>query len=648
MAKSLTGAQVLEMQSKGLKINEIQALAAQKGYSMPDNRNYTEKIASVLDLVFGGGKVGEAIGTSLAKSGITGLSPQERSMVEDGPSAGEVAGSALQSASLFTPVGRLASGIAGTVAKTGLKTGVSAIGKIGSGAVAGGAFDVSQELQDKDSNGVGTAIGAAIPAIGVGVNLAGRVAGKVAPKLLSYTSDVPEKAFESMLSRREPVTSAIKAGATPETALKNTQGAVRQLRTTLSNDWKEGVTAIQNEFTGKRLGLGDKSEASLLKLANEFGFEDRLPQNIKSASITEWMDTLKAINELPKLMLSMSPKGAKLRETQNALKQAVTKTFGGEKGSVAQLYKNYAAKKSVFDAANDIVNAYTTGKPIRQSTALNRLQTLFNENKPAYLEAILDLEKTTGRDLLSEITASKFANKLPTMGSSVSATSGILAPTGILDKVTKLLLLPLSSPRSAGFITRSLSKVKSPSMPKGISPGDRILDSVEGLPNKQGGFIKTGQSIPKDLEPLATEARKYKSAEEFVKAQTGGETKKLNWNTIPQEGTKLDIPLNKLRVSSEALDTATKNVKRGDGSRTEGAIDVVMLKDGTFAIEEGHHRAVQKALQGDKKIKATVYSSRDSYGGESKWSKLDTTFSKEKDLTKSQLTDLYNKATGKK
>lgn len=465
MANKLTGEQVLEMQSKGLNINEIQTLATQNGYEMPDNRNFTEKIAPVLDMVFGGGKVGEAIGTQIAKARATS---EERQFIESGPSGGEIAGSVLQSGSLFTPVGKIAGGLTAGARALGMSRGVSALGKIGAGATAGGAFDVAQKMQGRDSGGMGTVIGAAIPTAGVGLNVFGRVAEKITPKLLSYTSDIPERAFTAMLSRRQPVAQAIKGGSTAEQALIETQGAVRQLRTTLSQEWDDATKSIYDEFTGKRWGMGDNASKLALKVSGDFGLE--LPSNLKNISVKESLDLLKEVNELySKRAVKESAQGIGVRKFKTILQESITKQFGGDKGSVAQLYKNYSAKKGVLDAANDIVMAYSTGKPIQQARALGRLKTLFNENKSAYLDAILDLEKATGRDLLSKITAVQFSGKMPrALG---------IGGRDVLDKALRIIILPLSSPRSAAFIARTLGKVKSPNMPKGISPGDRLLQT---------------------------------------------------------------------------------------------------------------------------------------------------------------------------
>lgn len=110
------------------------------------------------------------------------------------------------------------------------------------------------------------------------------------------------------------------------------------------------------------------------------------------------------------------------------------------------------------------------------------------------------------------------------------------------------------------------------------------------------------------------------------KAEAKPNISNLNWNSIPEEGARVSIPLNKLRVTSKALERAKNNIQRGDGSRTSGPIEVAMLKDGTFAIVEGHHRTVQKLLQGDDTVDAIVYSTKDSAAPDSIYDELDTTF----------------------
>lgn len=474
-----------ELSKRGIKISEltpVQTPAAAQTSKL-------QKAANVLDVFFGGGAVGEAIGTGVAKSGLAGLvggidlRPEERQFVSPGPSAGQVAGSTLQSAALFTPVGRLSKGISSLVRGAGLVKGASAIGKIGAGALAGGAFDIASNLQRGETGistlkpGLGTFLGTSIPAAGVGINILGRATSKFAPKLLSYTSDVPENAFKEMLKRRETVVPEITRGISPEEAFKTTQGAVRELRKTLSKEWEDGVFQVIKDNEGKRALIPEKVASKLSKVAEEFSLEN-LPQNIKSVSVKELTDLLKEVNELPKAILTLSPRGALVRSLKDELRSLGIETFGGQKGSLAKLYENYASKKQVFDAANDIVRAFSTGKPIQQSTAQGRLQSIFSQNKSAYFDAILDLEKITGKDLISKITAAQFKGSLPLGVASRTASGALTQSKSAIDKAIDLLIFPLSAPRSAAFIARALSDLRSPGLPKGISPGDRLLEGV--------------------------------------------------------------------------------------------------------------------------------------------------------------------------
>lgn len=521
---------------------------ASKARAQEPPKSFLARAAGTTDVLFGGGKIGEAIGTTVAKMGLTGLTQEQRKYVSPGPSAKEVAGSALQAAALFTPVGKIAKGVTTAARALGLRKGVSAVGKIGAGATAGAAFDIASSLQGEQPTGLGTALGVGIPTVGVGLNIAGRVSSKIAPKLLSYTSDVPEKAFEMLLQRRQPVTQVMKAGITHEQALSQTQKAVHQLRSTLTKEWDEATQSIYNEFSSQRWGMGDQAVKLARKISDDFGIA--LPSNLKSFSAKESLDLLKEINELySKRVVRESVQGIGVRKFKAFLQKAVIKNFGGTQGSVANLFKNYTTKKGILDAANDITRAYSIGKPIQQATALGRLRALFNENKSAYLNAILDLEKATGRDLLSGITAAQFREKLPKTLASVSASGGLQSPRGLIDKALSLLIIPLSSPRSAAFIARTLSRIKSPGLPRGTSPGDYLLGETSGKSTRKG------QNAIRLLS--ARKSGEIKNA--FSNSEIGNID--LKWGTIAGEGGGLSKIIQEHPEVVNQLDNILKNAK---------------------------------------------------------------------------------------
>ena len=150
--------------------------------------SFLEKTGKVLDLFFGFGKAGEAIGTQIAKARAK---PEEKEFISPGPSAGEVAGSVLQGVSLFTPVGTLAKGLTLGARGLGLAKGASALGKIGAGALTGELFDVASNLQQGKTGkealtpGLGTIIGGGIPAAGVTKNIMVRFGQRQAPRIIN-------------------------------------------------------------------------------------------------------------------------------------------------------------------------------------------------------------------------------------------------------------------------------------------------------------------------------------------------------------------------------------------------------------------------------------------------------------------------------
>lgn len=133
-------------------------------------------------------------------------------------------------------------------------------------------------------------------------------------------------------------------------------------------------------------------------------------------------------------------------------------------------------------------------------------------------------------------------------------------------------------------------------------------------------------AFPKELQPLAEEAKKYKSAAEFEKAAKEGQ---------------IEIPIDKIRSAEPS--TAARTVTQAGRKITE-PVEVIAnqhpnsIRDhGEFTLLDGNHRLQQARLNGDKTIKATVDLARDwidDNGDQHVFKKGSET-----------LTDFYNKAT---
>lgn len=307
----------------------------------------------------------------------------------------------------------------------------------GGGAAASKGADISKIAEQ---SAIGGALGGTL---GLGMRV---VQGL--PSYISRFTDIPEKAYETAFKKGPEVRKMIREGITAQQPFETAQTATRNLRTKLSSEWQQGLQGLVEKYTGQRTSLG-KIAPKLLKVADEFDID--LPQNVNNVSLNEAVDLLKQLNDIPKGSLALSPRGATARKVLNDTRDIVINNFGGKGGDVSQFYQNYAVKKKVFDAANELVRAYQTGKPISQTTARNRLMTVFNEDKDLYLKAIQDLEEQMGVDILGKVAAAKFT---PTMGpADVMLASGLRQPKDILSDLVTILVSPLLSPRrSLGFV----------------------------------------------------------------------------------------------------------------------------------------------------------------------------------------------------
>lgn len=152
------------------KYPEYQDLVATKTPEEVEQKgnNLLNRTAGVLDAIFGGGRIGEAIGTQAAKMGLTGLSEEERKTISPGPTAGQIAGDVAGVGLTIAGVGGV--GTAGNFTARLLKT-------IGLGAGIGGAKAISEGKDIKDvAKGViaGGAVGATIPIAGAGLRAVGK------------------------------------------------------------------------------------------------------------------------------------------------------------------------------------------------------------------------------------------------------------------------------------------------------------------------------------------------------------------------------------------------------------------------------------------------------------------------------------------
>lgn len=378
----LTQDQVAKMQEQGLGISEIESIAKQKGYDMPDTRSGLQKTAGALDTVFGGGKVGEAIGTEIARLRAT---PEQKQFITPGPTAGEVAGSALQSAALFTPVGKLAGGITTAAKATGLSKGVSAIGKVGAGALSGGAFDIAQNLQEGKtglsalSPGIGTGVGTVIPAVGVAKNIAQRFGQETAPRVInslikplakdfSYGKDPGRAVAEAKIVANDFDELISKIRETRQTTGQEIGALGRKLSTKPIIDVWDSLIPLDdamrtaasqnNSALLKRLSDAKKAITTVLEPnideAGNIGIKEVSARQLKGLNFSEARDILGQIGDITQFTDKPSDDkilNAALKRVYGAIKQTTLETADATDKTLASEFRKLTEKYADLSSA---------------------------------------------------------------------------------------------------------------------------------------------------------------------------------------------------------------------------------------------------------------------------------------------------------
>jgi|GEM_PF-3135441 len=471
------------------------------GVEEPEER-FSEKAAKVLDTIFGGGRVGEAIGAQIAKAKAT---PLEKTFIES-PTAGQVVGSALQSASLFAPVGTVAKGITGGARAIGMVKGASALGKIGSGALAGELFDVATNLQNGKTGkealtpGLGALLGGGLPAVGVAKNVIVRMGERQAPRVIN--------------SLIKPLAKDFSYGKNPGRAIAE-EGII-------ANDFDELLTGIR---------------ASREKVGKEIG---EMSAQFSTQPIIDISKTLSPLDDAIKTAVSQNNQGlvTRLNNSRRAIAEVLEPTMDdmgniGIKSAGGRNLTNLTFKqvRNILGEIGDMTQF--TGNPSDDKLVNSALKGVYGKIKGESLkyarelnpEAAKGFEKLTEKyaDLSSAEIATRYRDKIverqaliglspQTAGIGAGiitavATGGATLPSvvvgasaALLDKLastpgfkTRLaFLLSKKSTNEVNYLFRKVPALKRFfSLKEGVSPGDVILGNrAEGVEKGITGYIK--------------------------------------------------------------------------------------------------------------------------------------------------------------
>lgn len=441
MAKALTGEQVIEMQSKGLTIQEIKTLATQKGYSMPDNKNFSEKFAPILDTIFGGGKIGEAIGTGIAKARAT---PEEKQFITPAPPAKQVLGDVVGAGLAVATLG--GAGMAGKIGARILKTGA-----IGAGLGAAGAAKEGQDITK--SALIGGAVGAGIPIVGAALSKTGVALSKTLPQSIMQSAIGQSK--KQLLAGKDVSEFALKKVrfGTADRLIKKSQSSIEQLNGVIQKNLTTGtaptVRILKNEIiadvakkinssggaiTTKEVsdiigklapqakGLLDKKSMSLAEANRLRSLLDKTlgDRAFLTTQLPFNKDVLKSFANIAREKVkTLAPEGTRnlFSELSKEItfRDAISSKYAGKaRNEVINAFDVMIAGGGFFGAGAPGAVAAFAGKKIAQS-AVGKTTTAVALNKLTKLEPILQKLAPAERTILLEVLAENQANEENTL-----------------------------------------------------------------------------------------------------------------------------------------------------------------------------------------------------------------------------------------
>ena len=356
-------------------------------------------------------------------------------------------------------------------------------------------------------------------------------------------------------------------------------------------------------------------------------------------TIAQKVKGIKPVPFLDEDKIKPAPEGARILESARVLGKEAREEIGSRIIDVAR-----AIPKTTFGIFEGI--SRVAGSLVQRMPGI--LQVSEEEREPFIPQQGDTLMDVIRRQPLFGEVVQKKLEKTP-LGQAVPAVPVV---AGFLSE---FLLPPYGAGKAASFVD-DLAKITSKIETKGLllkglkeiteKEADDLAVKLAPITDKKiirqelDAFAKSKTEIAPDLQPLAQEARKYKSAEEFVGAKYSGDMQgakvtPLDYSALDNDGRwttqkiaeEFKVTTNKVHQLNISIDElpapkykGTINLDQMSSLRGQPAVKIEITKGGKLKILDGNHRIDQAIENGDTHIPAWV-------------------------VDKSQLTDFYNQVT---
>lgn len=506
---------VLWGKDNGKSLTEVKAALANYRNKTPEPQKveiesrFTDKAQKALGTIFGGEKIGEAIGTQIAKSKAT---DEEKQFIE-GPTTKEVAGDVLRTGALFTPIGKISKAVGVAGKALGLTKGMKTLGGIIGGGIAGGAADAGISMSEGEDPkvGVGTLLGVGLPAtspiLGALSKVVSRGAGRVATETTGVLTGTSQETIEQAYlaakaggKELDQFTLSLRGKLTPEQIVNSTRenialvnsGRQQMFKETLEELGDVAVTtgeAKQNFlYSLNQAGIKFDIENQVLDFTNS---KLRTVPNARNKVIEAWnqvynLPTTASLKEvdtarqaIKALELAGDDASANLGNKLVTDAQRAIRGAGEQVEGYGKMLDNFAETSGFLD---ELERGLSTGDSKTIDQAYRRMVTALKTNNEQRMQLVKELDQMTDSSTIAQISGQQLSELYPrglfrqilAGGATVSAVTGSVTPAIIPSLV-------LASPRVVGEFARAL----------GISASktQALIDAVSGA---RGLLIKAG------------------------------------------------------------------------------------------------------------------------------------------------------------
>lgn len=557
---------ITTQRASGIPDAEIYSFLKSKGVDLTQSQpkpDFLSKITEGVNSIFPGGKIGEAIGTSIAKNSgdkiiedtYSKLTPEaierlkakgvpttaqeaQREVANSikGPTGLEVVGDVAQIGSFFLPYGRMA----GAISKIGGKT----IGNIASGLIGGYTADVGVNLaggktgKEALSPGLGTVIGGAIPAAGP----VARGLKKVTTEGLGLSTGVGSttlkefgNAIRSGGTQADEAIKALRGNTSPEQIVNTAKSSLGEIYSNRTNNYVKSLESLKgakesldispiiNQMKSQlnKFNISVLPEGGLDFSRSTLRFNKSAQQEIqtvfeemKGFGLQPGDRTIIGVDSLKRAFGDLFSDSSEARAFIQAMKKEAEKVANTVSG-YKEMTSKYAEDTGLI---REITKGLSLGDKVSMDTSFKKLTSALKTNNEFRKQLVDELNAVSGGKLIPQITGQQLSEILP-RGlvrplAGTAAGAGLLSGVGILPVLQAILV---TSPRlvgevinALGFTARQVDKVKKiiqPILiPKGAKfPGDMILDKTKSTPNKSGGFVKVPSLKGKGTIPQNSE-----------------------------------------------------------------------------------------------------------------------------------------------